>query len=81
MALFQIFYLLYRMTCLLQQFFLSSNRTSEEVPINLFCIFAAAIISYNLIEKPFLKIKSKFEVRKISARVVPKSLELKAIAS
>jgi peptidoglycan/LPS O-acetylase OafA/YrhL len=34
-------------------------------PINIFCIMGSAIISYYLIEKPFLKFKSKFEVKKI----------------
>jgi len=33
----------------------------SKLPINIICIVTAAITSYNLIEKPFLKLKSKFE--------------------
>ncbi len=35
-------------------------------PINLILIFCAALFSYYVIEKPFLKLKSKFETAKIS---------------
>src|SRR5262249_33849064 len=33
-------------------------------PFNIVFIFIAAFLSYNLIEKPFLRIKSKLEARK-----------------
>jgi len=56
-----------------QIFFSHQVGLLSHFPINIFCIFAAAIVSYNLVEKPFLRIKSKFEVRTISTRVTPKA--------
>lgn len=47
-----------------QQMFFSSNLGSlAKFPLNLFCIAVTAIISYELIEKPFLKLKNHFVVK------------------
>jgi peptidoglycan/LPS O-acetylase OafA/YrhL len=43
----------------------------SKFPINIFCIFTVAILSYHFIEKPFLKLKAKFEVERIPARLAP----------
>ena len=56
-----------------QLFFSHQIGLLSKFPINVFCIFAVAIFSYHIIEKPFLKIKSKFEVRRISQRVTPQA--------
>jgi peptidoglycan/LPS O-acetylase OafA/YrhL len=39
-------------------------------PINLICIFITANFSHYIIEKPFLKLKERFEARKAQARTV-----------
>lgn len=45
-----------------QQLFFSKEMGSwSSFPLNLLFIFVAALLSYNLIEKPFLDIKKKFE--------------------
>ena len=34
-------------------------------PFNILCILAVAVISYHLIEKPFLKLKERFEPKRV----------------
>jgi peptidoglycan/LPS O-acetylase OafA/YrhL len=47
-----------------QPFIRNTDYWVNQMPQNLFFIFAAALFSYYLIEKPFLKLKSRFSVSK-----------------
>ena len=52
-----------------QQLFFSDHLgVLSQFPINIICIFITAILSYHFLEKPFLSLKSKFEVRKSAER-------------
>lgn len=44
-----------------QLFIVNSGRWWQQYPVNLVFIFGAALCSYYLIEKPFLRLKSKFK--------------------
>lgn len=46
-----------------QIFFYDGLGSLSYFPLNLFIIFVAALFSYHLIEKPFLKVKTKFEIK------------------
>jgi peptidoglycan/LPS O-acetylase OafA/YrhL len=45
------------------QLFLNPGNSSltAKTPINLLCVAAAAVVSYRLVERPFLRLKTRFE--------------------
>jgi peptidoglycan/LPS O-acetylase OafA/YrhL len=50
-----------------QQLFFSSNIGGlGTFPLNIVCIFVVSIFSYHFIEKPFLAIKSRYDMRRIT---------------
>jgi peptidoglycan/LPS O-acetylase OafA/YrhL len=54
-----------------QQLFFSDHiGILGKFPVNIFCIVVAAMISYYFIEKPFLRLKSRFEVQKDTVRLI-----------
>jgi len=53
-----------------QQFFvIGMIGVVTDAPYNFFCLVAAALFSYYLIELPFLRLKKRFESSKVKARV------------
>ncbi|MEO6721662.1 MAG: acyltransferase [Ferruginibacter sp.] len=55
-----------------QQFFIyKSDYWINQFPQNVFCMMVVAICSYNFIEKPFLKLKSKFQGARKKQAPVP----------
>jgi peptidoglycan/LPS O-acetylase OafA/YrhL len=64
-----------------QQPFLNrhSNQIVSSTPLNLFLALGAAILSYYFIEKPFLRIKTRFEVKYRDSRARAKTPEVSSI--
>lgn len=54
-----------------QMFFSEHLGVLSDFPLNILYIFLAAILSYHFIEKPFLKLKDKFEVKNREAKPKP----------
>ena len=52
-----------------QLFFSSTIGLWGLFPLNIVCIVAVSVFSYHLIEKPFLKIKSRYEVKNAAPRL------------
>jgi peptidoglycan/LPS O-acetylase OafA/YrhL len=53
-----------------QQLFFSDHiGILGKFPVNIFCIVIVAMISYYFVEKPFLRLKSRFETQRIPKKI------------
>lgn len=59
-----------------QQVFIGTEFSISKPPLNLLCILFMANISYYLIEKPFLRLRAKYEKKNRTAQTRPAYIQL-----